>query len=138
MAINTFTKRFLLRRDLLFDNIVEEVAIEHARHIRDVEAEDAPYHAERVAMATKVLAGDRQDPILCEFYRELKDRAVRADAFLSAAFAGGLTNAEGVPVPQASEISDTMLRNGVAGEWNATALVAWPDIVADVATEGGA
>ena len=132
MAINTFARRYLLRNNNLFDNIIEEVAIDHARTIRDVEADTVAFHAERLAIAEKILGGDRADPVVAAFYRELKDRAVRAEAILNAAFASGDVNADGVPVPHAEEITDTMLRAGIASEWNATALIAWPTIVADL------
>lgn len=127
-----FLQRYLLRQDYMFDNIIEEVAIDHARHIRDSEGENVPYHAERLAMAEKVLAIDRSDGHLAAFYRELKDRAVRTQAFLDEAFKGNKTTEDGVPIPDAGRIPDAMLEQGIASVWNDVALVAWPTIVADL------
>lgn len=128
-----YQQRFLLRNSYMFDNIIEEVAVDKATAIRDVESDDVPYHAERVAMATKVLRNDRTDDILNRFYRQLKDVAVRTDAFLTEAFKSNKENAEGVPIPDAGDIPDEMLENGISSVWNDVALTAWPTIVEDVA-----
>lgn len=127
---NTYWRRFLLRNDYAFDNIIEEVARDYASEIR---AEDAsvPYHEARLAMANRVLA--ERDEVVSAFFRELKDRAVRESAFLNAAFEHAQPDASGHVQPRAMDIPDELLIGGVANVWNEVALIAWPTILDDIA-----
>lgn len=131
---NKYWKRFALRNDYAFDNIVEEVARDYAIGIRS-EGDQVPYHRARLAMAERVLAG--RDDVVAAFFRELKDRAVREDAFLDAAFDGVTPDGGGYLTPRAMNIPDQMLWNGIANVWNDAALVAWPTIIEDTAPEEG-
>lgn len=125
-----YWNRHLLRNDYAFDSIVEEVARDAAVSIRDREAETAPYHSARLAMANRVLAG--RDEVVAAFYRELKDRAVRSAAFIEAAFANAAPDANGRVLPRAQDIPDEMLRSGVEQVWNDATLAAWPTILDDI------
>jgi hypothetical protein len=124
--------RYYLRNDHAFDNLLEETARDRSRHIRDTEAATTPFHAERLAIARKILTGQRT-PIVAAFIRELKDRAVVHPTILSQAYASATAGPDGITRPRAGDIQDSVLRDGALAIWNDAALVAWPTILEDVA-----
>lgn len=125
-----YWNRHLLRNDYAFDNIIEEVVRGKAIAIRNEPAITID-HDIRLAMADRVISG--RDDVVASFLREIKDRAVREQAFLDAAFANAKADATGAIFPRSQDIPDPMLDAGVEKVWVSATLSAWPTIRDDIA-----
>lgn len=114
----------ILRLSPEFRSFMNTAAINAAMMVAQEPAE-TPWHAERVAMAEKVM--QTQEQVVNNFISRLILQAVLNETVRSAIISNGVVNL------MLTEAQETFLVNAIIGLWDETTLAVWPSISGDIA-----